>query len=161
VVANVEMWHPLGLPYAWGALRRQPDTVVGDFTRTRAFVPGNTYRLLRINDGKVSLYQLIRAGGRLDSEFFPESILRESWPNERAYSAMLRARRVDDVMIWRGYIRLYETNEGDLLSRMATSRLTDCSGPRVCVDLVTRTSDWSLYRITRTGQRPPPMSRSA
>ena len=139
----------------------KPDKAMVQFTHSPAFVPDRTYRVLRVDDGKVGMYQLLRAHARLDSEFFPESILRQSWPNETAYSTMLRARRVDDVMIWRGYIRLYTTNEGDLLSRMATSRLTDCGGPRVCVDLVTRTSDWSLYRITRTGQRPPPMSRSA
>ena len=44
------------------------------FVTSSAFRPGLTYRVLRTSDGKVGMYQVIRAGGRLDSEFFPESI---------------------------------------------------------------------------------------
>src|SRR5205085_2410955 len=94
------------------------------------------------------------AHARLDSEFFPESILRRSWSGEVAYSAVLRQRRVDDVMIWRGYLLKYHVNEGTLLQRLAGEHLTDCNGPRVCVSLAAQTRSWRLYRVMRQGHAP-------
>jgi len=155
VVANMVMWQPLGLPWARGSLYRRPNTAMVDFIDSSAFVPDRTYRVLRIADGKIGMYQLLRADARLDSEFFPESILIQSWPGEAAYSAFLRRRRVDDVMVWRGYIRLYGVNEDALLRRLVRDRLSNCDGPRVCVTLAAQTHDWRLYRVTRRGHAPP------
>ena len=56
-----------------------------------------TYRILRAGDGKVGMYQVLRAGGRLDSEFFPESIVRRTWPSAAEYCTFLRGRHVDRV----------------------------------------------------------------
>lgn len=101
--------------YAWQAFFRSPDTSFEAYLDSTAFEPGATYRLLRVADGKVGMYQLIRAGGRLDSEFFPESINRRSWPDARAYASFLAGRHVDLVVIYSTYDARYQTNEHDLL----------------------------------------------
>ena len=49
------------------------------------------------------MYQIVRKGGHLDSEFFPESIDRRSWPDPEAYSKFLRTRRVDFVIVFDSY----------------------------------------------------------
>ena len=36
------------------------------YLRSPAFVPGATYRVLRGNDAKLGMYDVLRAGGRLD-----------------------------------------------------------------------------------------------
>lgn len=104
--------------YGWGALLRTPDEQFVPFLESADFQPGATYRLLRVADGKVGMYQLIRHGGRLDSEFFPESINRRSWPSLDAYRDFLRGRHVDYVLIYRAYDVRYATNEHDLLDQM-------------------------------------------
>lgn len=150
ILMNAAMWESLDMPWAWRALSRPVDPRMVAFTRSADFTPGATYRVLRVADGKVGMYQLLRAGGRLDSEFFPESILRQSWPGEAAYSALLRRRHVDDVMVWRGYTTTYHVNELDLLETMARRPRTDCGGPVVCVSLVVRTPDYVVFGVTRS-----------
>lgn len=104
--------------YGWGALVRHPNEELVPFLESVDFHPGATYRLLRVADGKVGMYQLIQHGGRLDSEFFPESIDRRSWPASDAYRDFLRGRHVDYVLIYRAYDVRYATNEHDLLDQM-------------------------------------------
>ena len=43
-------------------------------------MPGATYRVLRGGDGKLGMYHVLRAGGRLDSEMFPESMAIRNFP---------------------------------------------------------------------------------
>jgi hypothetical protein len=150
IAATAVLWQPLRLEYAWRAQWRRPDTRMVDFARSPLFVPGAEYRVLRAADGKVGMYQLLRAGGRLDSEFFPESILRRSWPSPAVYSAFLRERRVDYVFVWRGYTSYYKVNEEALLGRMAGAGPGPgaCGGPTVCIERVARTADWQLFRVT-------------
>lgn len=142
LVANVAMWAPLGMPWAWQALDRQADTRMVEFTESADFEPGATYRLLRVADGKIGMYQLLQGGGRLDSEFFPESIERRSWATTEAYADFLAKRNVDFVMIWDGYDERFGTNEHALLEQMVDQR---GAGPRVT--RVERTEDWDLLRI--------------
>ena len=148
IAANIGMGPSLGMPWAWGALKRTPDRRMEQFTSSPAFVPGAVYRVLRIADGKVAMYQTLRAGGRLDSEFFPESIARRSWPDTASYSRFLRGRHVDFVMIWRGYDRRYTTDEHALLERMADG--SECNPQVVEVRLHQRTADYDLYRVRRS-----------
>ena len=101
--------------------------------------------MLRIADGKVGMYQVLRAGGRLDSEFFPESIARNSWPDTASYSRFLRQRGVDFVMLWRGYDRRYETNEHALLNRLADS--PRCDQHTVDVHLDQHAANYDVYRV--------------
>jgi hypothetical protein len=90
----------LNTRYAWGALNRKPNTDLLRFVNSPAFAPGKTYRIVRAGDGKIGMYQIVRKGGHLDSEFFPESIGRKSWPNTEDYSKFLRTRRVDFVIVY-------------------------------------------------------------
>jgi hypothetical protein len=145
VVANLAMGPRLGMPWAWGALKRTPDTRMLRFTSSDAFTRGATYRVMRIADGKVGMYQVLRAGGRLDSEFFPESIARNSWPDTASYSRFLRQRAVDFVMLWRGYDRRYGTNEHALLNRLADS--PRCDKHMVEVHLDQHAENYDVYRV--------------
>lgn len=146
LVANAGMWVPLGMPWAWGALTREPDTRMVEFTHgSGAFEPGATYRLLRVADGKIGMYQLLQGGGRLDSEFFPESIDRRSWPTTAEYARFLDRRRVDFVMIWDGYDQRFGTNEHALLEEMLT---TPPAG--TTVTRVERTGDYDLFAVDRS-----------
>jgi hypothetical protein len=138
-------WRPLLLPEASGSLWRKPDRAMLTFLHSPAFEPGATYRVLRVPDFKVSLYQLIRAGGRLDSEFFPESIVRRRWPSAAEYGDFLRRRHVDYVMIWGGYGRVFHVNEDERLAELAA-----CSpGAPVCVHQLERNDRWRLWAVSR------------
>lgn len=115
--------------YAWGAFTRTPDTTLDGFVASTAFAPSDTYRLLQVGDGKMGMYRLIQAGGHLDSELFPESIDRRSWPSIDAYEAFLRGRDVDAVLISAAYDSRYRTNEHTLLNEMANAGCATRSGP--------------------------------
>ena len=118
--------------FAWHALARTPDTQLVPYLESTAFHKGATYRLLRIADGKVGMYQLIRHGGRLDSEFFPESIDRRSWPSTAAYQSFLAGRHVDYVLIYHAYDVRYATNEHALLNDLVAQGCAslDASDPQ-------------------------------
>ena len=109
-----------------------------------AFVPGATYRVLRAHDGKVGMYQVIEHGGRLDSEFFPESIVRRSWPDPETYVRFLGRRRVDYVIAFDEYTRRYRTNEISLLDRLAAAPASGC---------VARIGGGPGYQLFRHGGR--------
>jgi hypothetical protein len=115
------------------------------FMTSPAYAPGTTYRLLRIADGKIGMYQLIQHGTRLDSEFFPESVNRRSWPSPAAYGAFLRGRGVQYVMVWGGFDLVYRTNEHTLLRRMAAG--PPCHGAPVAVETARVTRAYDLFRI--------------
>ncbi len=151
-------WGLLVMSPAAQALSSDVDTHMTVFLDSADFSPGSTYRVLRIADRKAGMYQLIRAGGKLDSEFFPESILIRSWPSPAAYSEVLRQRDVDYVMIWQGFASQYKVNEDRVLEEMAAGTPSDCGGPVVCIVPVSRTPDYSLYRVVRSGPPPAPAS---
>lgn len=140
---NVALVPIRGTSYAWQAFVRTPDTTLVPFLESPAFEPGATYRILRVADGKVGMYQLIQHGGKLDSEFFPESIDRRSWGTLADYEAFLRARQADYVIIYFAYDRRYATNEHDLLDQLAA---------KGCADRTNPSPDFDLYRIDRTCQ---------
>ena len=150
LLANVAVIGPLGGRYAWGALRRQPNETMLVVARRTGVVRGATYRVLRAGDGKVGTYQLMRLGARLDSEFFPESIDRRSFAGQEAYSAFLRRRRVDFVMVWATYDRKFRTNEHALLDRMShVAAPTACDGSLVGVAEVAHERSAFLYAVRR------------
>jgi hypothetical protein len=115
------------------------------FLASPTFEPGATYRVLRVPDFKVGLYQMLRAGGRLDSEFFPESIVRRRWPSADAYGEFLHRRHVDYVMIWGGYGRVFHVNEAERLAELEACR----PGAPVCAHEIERNRPWTLWAITR------------
>ncbi len=127
--------------YAWGALVRTADTGVNGYIDSADFVPGATYRILRVGDGKVGMYDIVRNGGRLDSEPFPESIDRRSFPTTEEYLAFLRHRHVDFVIVYEAYDRRYGTNEHHLLAEMAAG------GPDGCASLAHSGAGFEVFEI--------------
>lgn len=124
--------------YAWHALARSADTALVPFLESPVFEKGATYRLLRVADGKVGMYQVIRHGGRLDSEFFPESIDRRSWPSLDEYRGFLTGRNVNYVLIYQAYDERYRTNEHALLDQLVASG---------CGELELQNPAFDLYRV--------------
>ena len=129
--------------FAWGALNRNADTSFEAFFGTPAFTPGATYRLLRVADGKVAMYEMVKHGGRLDSEFFPESIDRRSWPDTQEYAQFLHKRRVDYVVIFDSYDARYHTNEHELLDVLVSG------GGRsgYCAARTAQAGGYEVYRV--------------
>src|SRR5262245_64883383 len=70
IIASVSLYFPLNVAHQWHALVRwSADTSEVDaYTRSPQFVKGATYRILRDGDGKLAMYRVLRADGRLDSE---------------------------------------------------------------------------------------------
>jgi hypothetical protein len=131
--------------FAWTALTRSADESLLPFIRSEDFHPGATYRILRVADGKVGMYQLLRGGARLDSEPFPESIDRRSWPAAADYVAFLKRRRVDYVIIYRAYDERYRTNEHDLLQQLSA---TASSSGSPCASLVVSPGEYEVFAVT-------------
>lgn len=127
--------------YAWQAFVRTPDETLVPFLESGGFHAGATYRILRVADGKVGMYQLIQHGGKLDSEFFPESIDRRSWPSAGAYLTFLRDRRVDEVLIYFAYDARYRTNEHSLLDDLVA---------RSCAARTLQTAQFDLYHVQQS-----------
>jgi hypothetical protein len=144
---NVALIGPLDTHYAWQALRRRPDPRMLAFIRSPLFRPGATYRVLRAADGKVGMYQLIQHGARLDSELFPESIDRRTWPSLAVYTDFLDRRGVDQVLIFDTY-RYYGTNEHLELRRLA-ARSAVCRGGIAGARLLSTTRHYDLFAIAR------------
>jgi len=137
-----------GMVSGWGALNRDPDRAASAITHSVSIVHGATYRVLSYGDGKYGMYAVVRAGGRLDSEFFPESLYRRSFRDESAYATFLTKRKVEYVLVDHRY-KKFHTNEQALLDAIAaTPGDAGCvGGLRVQRELQTATL--TTYRITR------------
>lgn len=150
---NLILLPVLSTRYAWGALRRKPDTTLLTYINSPKFKAGATYRILRTADGKIGMYQLVRSGGNLDSEFFPESIHRRSYADLAAYSRFLRTRKVDYVIVFDDYDHRYHTNEHTLLRRLVKDDDDDktigCTPTRVGASVVTRQPTFDVYSVER------------
>lgn len=153
LVLNLLMLPPRDGFFAWGALLRQPDQSLLTYTSSSQFVPSATYRILRVadglhSDGKVGMYQLLQAGARLDSEFFPESIDRRSWNSTADYARFLESRHVDYVLIYDDFGRHYGTNEQDLLRQLAEQPVT-LESLRLCTTLQVRQDGYDVFQVHR------------
>jgi hypothetical protein len=146
---NVALGDLLDTRYAWGALNRKPNTDLLQFVNSPKFEPEKTYRILRAADGKVGMYQIVRKGGHLDSEFFPESIDRRSFPSTEAYSEFVRTRRVDYVIAYDSYDRRYRTNEHALLDELSGQGLDACGESVVGASLLEQTKHFDVYTVRR------------
>jgi hypothetical protein len=147
---NLILLPVLSTRYAWGALRRKPDTTLLTYIDSPKFEAGATYRILRTADGKIGMYQLVRSGGNLDSEFFPESIHRRSYADVEAYSRFLRTRNVDYVIVFDDYDHRYDTNEHTLLKRLVKDhKRTGCTPVLVGASLVTHQPAFDVYSVDR------------
>ena len=146
VVLQVPMYMPFGMDFAWGSLTRDPDAQVDAFVASGAVRSGDTYRVLTGLDGKYGLYAIARAGGVLDSEFFPEGMHRGPFASTRSYAAFLRGRDVDTVVWFPSYDARYtRSNESVLLERMAAEGCTD----GVAVTRRDGPGPWRAYDVER------------
>jgi hypothetical protein len=144
-----------GMVSGWGALNRDPDRAAVAIPHSISIVHGATYRVLSYGDGKYGMYAVVRAGGRLDSEFFPESLYRRSFRDESAYATFLTKRKVEYVLVDHRY-KKFHTNEQALLDALAASPGdAGCvGGLRVQRELQSATL--TTYRITRGCSAPVP-----
>lgn len=130
--------------FAWTALARAPDESLLAYIDSPGFDPATqrSYRILRVGDGKLGMYQLLRAGAHLDSEPFPESIDRRSWDTPDGYAAFLRSRDVGYVIIYAAYDTRYGTNEHALLEQ-----LTSRADGGACAQRIVHTADYDVYKV--------------
>ena len=92
------------------------------------------------------MYDVLKHGARLDSEIFPESINRRSWPTETAYAAFLREREVDYVLISNAYDKRYRTNEHALLESLVARTHVGTPFPGD-VERVLQADGYSVYHV--------------
>jgi len=153
LVAHVAFEIPLNVGAQWHALvRHDVDTAsLTAYLRAPEFVPGATYRVLRGGDGKLGLYDVLRAGGRLDSELFPESMAIRSFRDDHDYAALLCDRHVDQVIHYDTYDAARHTNEAAMIARLERARV---GGVRLRV--LARGSGYRVDAVDRSGCPPPP-----
>ena len=144
VALQIPMYEPFGMDFAWGSLRRNAPPTVDAFAESQYLISGDTYRVLSGFDGKYGLYAVVRNGGVLDAEFFPEGLHRGGFASLSEYSVFLRTHRVDHAVVFPTYARKYRrSNETKILDRMVVAG---------CVDGVRVTrgpseADWKLYDV--------------
>jgi hypothetical protein len=145
---NVAFEEPLNVEWQWRGLTRTASTVTLDrFLDSPQFVPGATYRVLRsAADTKLGLYHVLRKGGRLDSELFPESMAMHSFSNVAEYEQLLCDRHIDDVIAYDSYTRSRHTNEIAVLRRLAAEPT-----PRVRLRAIVRHPTFVVYAVDRSG----------
>lgn len=134
--------------HAWHDLSKSPERTLLPFIRSADFRPGLEYRVLGTTDRRMGMYDLIQHGARLDSEFFPESLVRRTWPDASTYCRFLRRRAVDRVIVYHHYDLRLHKNEEALLLRLSQN-VTACSGEGVTVRLVGRWIGATVYAISR------------
>jgi hypothetical protein len=140
----VSMWRPFLLKDGWHALWRSRPTELDTFVTSPAFTPGRIDRVLDAGDGKYELYQVVRSGGVLDSEMFPESLHRDGFTSDAAYATFLAERRVDTVVVVASYARAFGSNEPEHLRSLADHGT--CLG-HLTVRRAYTTPEWESYDI--------------
>jgi hypothetical protein len=148
LVAHVGFEIPLNVGQQWRALvRNGADTASLDaYLRSSEFVPGATYRVLRGGDGKLGLYRVLRAGGRLDSELFPESMAMRSFRDVADYTNVLCDRHVDRIIHYDTYDEARHTNEIAMIDAL---ELGAVGGVRL--RLLAHGSGWQVDAVDRSG----------
>ena len=145
---NVVFEEPLNVTFQWHGLTRTASTASLDrFVDSSQFEPGATYRVLRgAGDAKLGLYHVLRAGGRLDSELFPESMAIRSFATDADYEQLLCDRHVDFVIAYASYAASRHTNELAVLKHLAAD-----PGPRVRVHAIQSAPGHVVYAVDRRG----------
>jgi MFS family permease len=148
LIAHLGFEIPLNVGQQWSALvHNGADTTTLDaYLHGPRFVQGATYRVLRGDDGKLGLYRVLRAGGRLDSEMFPESMAIRSFDDASDYAAALCERRVDQILFFDTYVTARHTNE----QAMITTLLHAPAGGVRLTPIASGTG-WSADRVDRSG----------
>ncbi len=144
---SVGFEYPLNVGAQWSALVHHGTntTELDEYLRSPHFVPGATYRVLRGYDAKLGVYKVLQAGGRLDSEMFPESMAIKNFKSVEEYEQLLCDRKIDQVLAFDSYTQSRHTNELALLDEIARAN------GRVRVDLLAHGSDWHAWGVDRSG----------
>ncbi len=122
VVVVPLMWRPFLLGSGWtGVTRRGVSHDLDTYVVSTAFRAGAVQRVLSGGDEKDDLYVVVRHGGVLDSELFPEGMHRQGFTDSAAYARLLRDRRIDTVVLTPGYATHFPSNEPQLLRELASS----------------------------------------
>ncbi len=147
VVLGALMWHPFQLDVGWSGVTRtaMPDELAS-FATTPPLQPGRVYRILPGADQKYGHYLVVRNGGILDSELFPESLRRESFDTVEDYGRFLAERRIESVVVTPGYAGHFRSNEPARLEELAAS-VACVDGIRVATGPAGAT--WQQYDVTR------------
>ena len=135
---------------AWRDLDKRPERSLAPFIDSAAYRPGLEYRVLSTTDRRMGMYLLIQHGARLDSEFFPESIVRRTWPSAGEYCAFLRGRRVDRVIVYHHYDSGFHKNEQELLRELASDHGL-CAAQGVTVTHLVAANRYDVYALSRRG----------
>jgi hypothetical protein len=133
---------------AWRDLSKNPERSLEPFIDSAQYRPGLEYRVLATTDRRMGMYLLIQHGARLDSEFFPESIVRRTWPTAGAYCNFLSGRRVDRVIVYHHYDSGFHKNEQALLARLSHDP-DGCRAQSVTVHHLDAAPRFDVYTITR------------
>jgi len=157
LIGHIGFEIPLNVGQQWSALvHNGADTASLDaYLRSPAFEPGATYRVLRGGDGKVGMYLVLRAGGRLDSEMFPESMAIRNFRNVDDYAALLCDRGIDRIIHDDTYDQARHTNEIGMIESLEQ---TPAGG--VALRTLTRGSGWQVVAVDRS-QCPAASSKSS
>jgi hypothetical protein len=125
MILHVAFQFPLNVVQQWRfVLHPNPAAAsLAPLLHDPAFVPGETYRVLRGDDGKLGMYQVLRAGGVLDSELFPESMAIRSFRDPVDYAATLCERGVDRIIHDDTYDWGRRTNEHAMIDELERARV--------------------------------------
>ena len=134
--------------HAWHDLSLSPEQRIVPYLESTAFRPDLEYRVLGTTDRRISMYQVIQHGGRLDSEFFPESLVRRTWPSAVEYCRFLRARAVDRVIVFYHYDIRLKKNEQKLLRLLSSSQRDACRAVGVTVSHINHFHSFDVYAIS-------------
>jgi hypothetical protein len=139
---------PLNVWAQWQVLAwHGADTASLDaYLRSPSFVRGATYRVLRGGDGKLGLYHVVRAGGRLDSEMFPETMAIRDFRDVPDYEKLLCDRHVDQILHFDSYDTSRHTNERETIMRLAAQ-----PGARIRLHVLANVGGFEAYAIDRSG----------
>jgi hypothetical protein len=107
-------------------------------------VRGATYRVLRGGDGKLGLYHVVKAGGRLDSEMFPETMAIRDFHDVPEYEKLLCDRHVDQILHFASYDASRHTNERETITRLAAR-----PGERIRLQRLADGSGFEAYAVDR------------
>jgi hypothetical protein len=117
---------PLNVNAQWRAVLRHQNVSSIAFVHSPLFEKGATYRVLRGGDAKLGMYQVVRAGGQLDSEFFPESMAIKDFTVDE-YEKLLCDRHVDFIIHYDSYDTARDTNEREVIIELGLNQIA--SGP--------------------------------
>jgi hypothetical protein len=148
LIGHLSFEIPLNVGQQWHALvHNGADTTTLDaYLRSPGFTPGATYRVLRGGDGKLGLYHVLRAGGRLDSELFPESMAIRNFDSAHDYAAMLCDRGIDRIIHYDTYDTARHTNEHAMIH---TLQRTTVDG--VHLREIAGGDGWTVLAVDRSG----------